>query len=73
MKLDKAKIPTVVANLVLNGDEDLKNSKIPKSIKVNVGGKTIGIIGVLYDKTHVSFAARMAYVNRVSIIYFNRK
>nr|XP_029731857.1 apyrase-like [Aedes albopictus] len=51
-ELDKAGIPTLVANLVMNNDPDLKSSKIQKSIKVTVGGKTIGIIGVLYDKTH---------------------
>ncbi|XP_062559628.1 apyrase-like [Armigeres subalbatus] len=50
--LDKAGIPTIVANLVTNGDPDLKNSKILKSLKMEIGGKKIGIIGVMYDKTH---------------------
>lgn len=51
-ELNEEGIPTIVANLVLNNDPDLKSSKIPKSIKLTVGKRKIGIIGVLYDKTH---------------------
>lgn len=50
--LREAGIRTVVANLELNGEPNLK--ALPKSITIKVQNRWIGLIGVLYDKTHVS-------------------
>lgn len=52
--LDRARIPTVVANLELNGEPALLNSQIRRSVVLEVDRRRVGIIGVLYDKTHVS-------------------
>lgn len=49
------KIPTVVANLEKNGEPALKDSKIARSIVLKVGNRRVGVIGALYDKTHVSY------------------
>ncbi|XP_053689491.1 apyrase-like [Sabethes cyaneus] len=51
-ELKKENIPTVIANMKLNGDKELP--ELPKSIILTVKGQRIGIIGVLYDKTHES-------------------
>lgn len=50
--LREAGIRTVVANLELNGEPNLK--ALPKSITIKVQNRWVGLIGVLYDKTHVS-------------------
>ncbi|XP_001858188.2 apyrase [Culex quinquefasciatus] len=50
--LDRARIPTVVANLELNGEPALLNSQIRRSVVLEVDRRRVGIIGVLYDKTH---------------------
>uniref|UniRef100_A0A182PEJ4 Apyrase n=1 Tax=Anopheles epiroticus TaxID=199890 RepID=A0A182PEJ4_9DIPT len=52
-ELEKIKVPTVVANLELNGEPALKNSKIARSIVLQVGNRKVGVIGALYDKTHL--------------------
>uniref|UniRef100_A0A182W202 Apyrase n=1 Tax=Anopheles minimus TaxID=112268 RepID=A0A182W202_9DIPT len=52
-ELEKIKIPTVVANLEMNGEPELKKSKISPSIVLKVDGRKVGIIGALYDKTHL--------------------
>ncbi|XP_050080426.1 apyrase-like [Anopheles maculipalpis] len=52
-ELEKMNIPTVVANLQMNGEPDLKNSKINSSIVLKVGHRKVGIIGALYDRTHL--------------------
>ncbi|XP_053668101.1 apyrase-like [Anopheles marshallii] len=52
-ELEKENIPTVVANLQLNGEPELKKSKIASSIVLDVGDRKVGVIGALYDKTHL--------------------
>ncbi|XP_309695.3 apyrase [Anopheles gambiae] len=52
-ELEKMKIPTVVANLEKNGEPALKDSKIARSIVLKVGNRRVGVIGALYDKTHL--------------------
>ncbi|XP_065090839.1 apyrase-like [Ochlerotatus camptorhynchus] len=52
-ELNGVGIPTLVANLQLNGEERLENSNIRKSLVLEIGSKKVGIIGVLYDKTHI--------------------
>ncbi|XP_055530647.1 apyrase-like [Wyeomyia smithii] len=51
-ELEKANIQTVIANMNLNKDKELSQSKLPKSTVLTVNGQKIGVIGVLYDKTH---------------------
>ncbi|XP_035893390.1 apyrase-like [Anopheles stephensi] len=52
-ELEEMKIPTVVANLQLNGEPDLQDSKIKSSVVLKVGDRRVGVIGALYDKTHL--------------------
>lgn len=52
-ELEKMNIPTVVANLQMNGEPDLKSSKISSSVVLKVGDRKVGIIGALYDRTHL--------------------
>uniref|UniRef100_A0A182T9R5 Apyrase n=1 Tax=Anopheles maculatus TaxID=74869 RepID=A0A182T9R5_9DIPT len=52
-ELEKLNIPTVVANLQMNGEPDLKSAKIKSSVVLNVGDRKVGIIGALYDRTHL--------------------
>ncbi|XP_053671931.1 apyrase-like [Anopheles nili] len=51
-ELERNHIPTVVANLALNGEPALKESNITRSIVLDVAGRKVGVIGALYDKTH---------------------
>ncbi|XP_055588384.1 apyrase-like [Uranotaenia lowii] len=45
-------IPTVVANLKLNGERSLSEGDIPSSITLKYPQRNVSIIGVLYDQTH---------------------
>lgn len=66
-ELRKAGIRTVVANLELNGEPKLK--PLPKSITINVGGRKIGIVGALYDKTHeIAMTGKATLSNAVEAV-----
>jgi 5'-nucleotidase len=51
--LDVIKVPVLVANMNIRDEPSLKG-KYNKSIVIKRGGRRIGIIGVIYDKTNVS-------------------
>ncbi|XP_055626633.1 apyrase-like [Toxorhynchites rutilus septentrionalis] len=68
-ELDKANIPTVVANLELNGEKELKHSNIKKSVIFEIDGRKVGIIGVLYDKTHtVAQTGNVTFSNAIQAV-----
>uniref|UniRef100_A0A1Q3FF10 Apyrase n=2 Tax=Culex tarsalis TaxID=7177 RepID=A0A1Q3FF10_CULTA len=65
--LREAGIRTVVANLELNGEPNLK--PLPKSITIKVQNRKIGIIGVLYDKTHqIAMTGKVTFSNAVEAV-----
>uniref|UniRef100_A0A182JW73 Apyrase n=1 Tax=Anopheles christyi TaxID=43041 RepID=A0A182JW73_9DIPT len=68
-ELEKSKIPTVVANLELNGEPALKDSKIARSIVLKVGKRKVGVIGALYDKTHlVAQTGKVTLTNSIEAV-----
>uniref|UniRef100_A0A182N309 Apyrase n=1 Tax=Anopheles dirus TaxID=7168 RepID=A0A182N309_9DIPT len=52
-ELEKLHIPTIVANLEMNGEPELKKSSIGRSVVLDLGGRKVGVIGALYDQTHL--------------------
>ncbi|XP_039434448.1 apyrase-like [Culex pipiens pallens] len=65
--LREAGIRTVVANLELNGEPNLK--ALPKSITIKVQNRWIGLIGVLYDKTHeIAMTGKVTLSNAVQAV-----
>uniref|UniRef100_A0A2M3ZYQ6 Apyrase n=2 Tax=Nyssorhynchus TaxID=44543 RepID=A0A2M3ZYQ6_9DIPT len=68
-ELEKKRIPTVVANLALNGEPALSESKIARSIVLDVAGRKVGVIGALYDKTHeVSPTGKVTFTNAIEAV-----
>uniref|UniRef100_A0A182RKD6 Apyrase n=1 Tax=Anopheles funestus TaxID=62324 RepID=A0A182RKD6_ANOFN len=68
-ELEKLKIPTVVANLQLNGEPELKKSKIKSSVVLHECGRKVGVIGALYDKTHlVAQTGKVTLTNSIDAV-----
>uniref|UniRef100_A0A182QEC4 Apyrase n=1 Tax=Anopheles farauti TaxID=69004 RepID=A0A182QEC4_9DIPT len=68
-ELEKLNIPTIVANLELNGEPALKPSSIGRSIVLNVAGRKVGVIGALYDKTHlVAQTGKVTLTNSIEAV-----
>uniref|UniRef100_A0A182JC40 Apyrase n=1 Tax=Anopheles atroparvus TaxID=41427 RepID=A0A182JC40_ANOAO len=68
-ELESKQIPTVVANLEMNGEPALKQSKIARSIILNVAGTNVGVIGALYDKTHkVAQTGKVTFTDAIEAV-----